>query len=178
MICYDIFLAALTLKHQPKQDTLLTDHQKFMSQALQLAEQSLKHGGGPFGAVIVKDDVVVGSGTNRVTLDNDPTAHAEMLAIRAACQAVTDFQLAGCTLYVNCEPCPMCLAALYWAGIKTIYFAAERTDAAAIGFADNFIYQEFAKEPAAREIAMQQLMRAEALHGFQLWDELEDKIPY
>ncbi len=156
----------------------MPDHHKFMGQALALAEKSLNHGGGPFGAVIVKNAEVIGSGTNRVTLTNDPTAHAEMEAIRAACQTVKDFQLADCTIYVNCEPCPMCLAALYWAGVKEIYFAANRKDAAAIGFADNFIYQEFAKEPQNREIAMQQLMRAEALHGFKLWDELEDKIPY
>ncbi|MBU0680906.1 MAG: nucleoside deaminase [Proteobacteria bacterium] len=149
-----------------------------MTQAITLAEKSLAEGGGPFGAVIVQNNQIIGTGSNRVTLDNDPTAHAEMQAIRAACQTITDFQLADCTIYVNCEPCPMCLAALYWAGIKAIYFAADRNDAAGIGFADNFIYQEFAKEPAARQIAMHQIMRTEALHGFQLWEELEDKIPY
>jgi tRNA(Arg) A34 adenosine deaminase TadA len=149
-----------------------------MSQAIGLAETSLTSGGGPFGAVIIKDNKVIGSGTNRVTLDNDPTAHAEMLAIRAACQSVSDFQLEGCTIYVNCEPCPMCLAALYWAGISDIYFAATRSDAATIGFADDFIYQEFAKEPPERKITIHQLMRSEALKGFQLWDALEDKIPY
>ncbi|MEN8258741.1 MAG: nucleoside deaminase [Thermodesulfobacteriota bacterium] len=156
----------------------MADHQKFMAQAIRLAEKSLINGGGPFGAVIVKNNEVIGSGSNQVTLTNDPTAHAEMVAIRAACQAVSDFQLEGCAIYVNCEPCPMCLSALYWAGVKEIYFAADRNDAAAIGFADNFIYQEFAKEPADREIAIHQLMRAEALQGFLLWDELEDKIPY
>lgn len=156
----------------------MTDHLKFMTQAITLAEKSLAEGGGPFGAVIVQNNQIIGTGSNRVTLDNDPTAHAEMQAIRAACQTITDFQLADCTIYVNCEPCPMCLAALYWAGIKAIYFAADRNDAAGIGFADNFIYQEFAKEPAARQIAMHQIMRTEALHGFQLWEELEDKIPY
>lgn len=156
----------------------MANHQKFMAQAISLAETSLTNGGGPFGAVIVKQGEVIGTGINRVTLDNDPTAHAEMLAIRAACLTVSDFQLEGCTIYVNCEPCPMCLAALYWAGISEIYFAANRRDAAAIGFADNFIYQEFAKEPPARKIAIHQLMRPEALRGFQLWDELEDKIPY
>jgi tRNA(Arg) A34 adenosine deaminase TadA len=149
-----------------------------MTQAITLAEKSLTEGGGPFGAVIVQNNKIIGTGANRVTLDNDPTAHAEMLAIRAACQTITDFQLADCTIYVNCEPCPMCLAALYWAGVKAIYFAADRNDAAGIGFADNFIYQEFAKEPAARQITMHQLMRTEALHGFQLWEDLEVKIPY
>jgi guanine deaminase len=154
------------------------DHQKFMGQALLLAEKSVRSGGGPFGAVIVKTGAIIGSGTNRVTLDMDPTAHAEMLAIRAACQALGDFQLAGCTIYVNCEPCPMCLAALYWAGIQEIYFAAHRSDAGNIGFADDFIYHEFAKEPKERQIAMHQLMRAEALDLLQLWDALEEKIPY
>ncbi len=156
----------------------MPDHQKFMARAIGLAEKSLAHGGGPFGAVIVKNNEIIGSGSNRVTQDNDPTAHAEMVAIRAACQAVNNFELAGCTIYVNCEPCPMCLSALYWAGIKEIYFGADRQDAAHIGFADNFIYQEFAKDPADREIAMHQLMRDQAMGGFRLWDELEDKIPY
>lgn len=149
-----------------------------MTQAIRLAEQSLASEGGPFGAIIVKHGEVIGSGTNRVTLDNDPTAHAEIVAIRAACQVVRNFQLEDCTIYVNCEPCPMCLSALYWAGIKQIYFAADRNDAAVIGFADNFIYQEFAKAPTDREITMHQLMRTEALTGFKLWDELEDKILY
>jgi tRNA(Arg) A34 adenosine deaminase TadA len=156
----------------------MADHHTFMSQAIELAEQNLARGGGPFGAVIVRHNEVIGSGANRVTLTNDPTAHAEMEAIRAACRAINDFQLADCTIYVNCEPCPMCLAALYWAGVKAIFFAADRLDAAHIGFADDLIYQEFAKAPADRQITMQQLMRAEALHGFTLWEELEDKIPY
>ena len=156
----------------------VSDHQKYMEQAIALAEYSLAHGGGPFGAVIVKDGQIIGSGNNQVTLTNDPTAHAEMVAIRAACKHLADFQLAGCSIYVNCEPCPMCLAALYWAGIEEIYYAANRQDAAAIGFADDFVYHEFAKSVSDRKIAMHQLMRDKALHGFKLWDELEDKIPY
>lgn len=156
----------------------MPDHKKFMAQAISIAENSLTHGGGPFGALIVKNDEVIGRGSNRVTLDNDPTAHAEMVAIRAACQTVQDFQLEGCAIYVNCEPCPMCLAALYWAGVENIYFAANRKDAAGIGFADDFIYQEFSQDTQARKIAIHQLMRSEALQVFKLWDELEDKIPY
>lgn len=149
-----------------------------MAQAIRIAEQSLQHEGGPFGAVIVKNGEIIGSGSNRVTLDNDPTAHAEVVAIRNACRFENNFQLEGCTIYVNCEPCPMCLAALYWAGVEEIYFAANRKDAADIGFADDHIYQEIAKEPGNRSITMHQMMRDEALHGFKLWDELEDKIPY
>lgn len=159
-------------------DVTATQHQKHMATALALAEESLQAGGGPFGAVIVKNNRVIGRGNNRVTLDNDPTAHAEMVAIRRACRAMNDFQLADCIIYVNCEPCPMCLAALYWAGVTAIFFAADRNDAAAIGFADNLIYQELARSPTERRIPMHQLMRTEALHGFRLWDELEDKIPY
>ncbi len=156
----------------------MADHHTFMAQAINLSEQSLAHDGGPFGAIIVKDGKVIATGSNRVTLDNDPTAHAEVVAIREACQTLGDFSLEGCTIYVNCEPCPMCLAALYWAGVKEIYFAADRKDAAGIGFADDHIYKEIAKEPEDRTIAMRQMMRDEALYGFKLWDEMEDKIPY
>lgn len=177
MLRYFFVPANISFTITPEENPL-PDHHTFMDQAILLAEQSLTSGGGPFGAVIVKKGMIVGSGTNRVTLDNDPTAHAEIMAIRAACQAVSNFQLENCTIYVNCEPCPMCLSALYWAGVKEIYFAADREDAAGIGFADNFIYQEFSRAPADREIAMHQLMRSEALRGFKLWDELEDKIMY
>ena len=153
-------------------------HEKFMDRAIALAETSLKNQGGPFGAVIVKEGMVVGVGTNCVTLENDPTAHAEIVAIRSACQTVEDFQLEGCEIYSSCEPCPMCLAAIYWAGIETIYYAATREDAEKIGFADNFIYQEFGRPIDQRKLPMQQLLRDQALQGFRQWEELEDKIPY
>lgn len=149
-----------------------------MSRAIELAEASLKHQGGPFGAVIVKDGKVIGEGNNRVTLDNDPTAHAEMVAIRSACREIADFSLAGCDIYSSCEPCPMCLAAIYWAGIDKIYYAATREDAEKIGFADNFIYQEFDRPTGERKLPVKQLLRERALEGFRLWEELEDKIPY
>ena len=149
-----------------------------MTRAIELAETSLKNQGGPFGAVIVKDGVVIGVGTNRVTLDNDPTAHAEIMAIRSACRTVEDFQLTDCEIYSSCEPCPMCLAAIYWAGIDKIYYAATRDDAEKIGFADNFIYQELDRPIDQRQLPLQQLLRERALEGFKLWEELEDKIPY
>ncbi len=150
-----------------------------MQQAIDLALAKMTAmEGGPFGAIVVRDGQVVGRGWNRVTSTNDPTAHAEVVAIRDACQRQGDFRLDGCELYVNCEPCPMCLAAAYWAGITTIYYAADRTDAAAIGFADDHIYREFARPVTERAIPMVQLMREAALPGFAAWEAMEDKIPY
>ena len=134
--------------------------------------------GGPFGALIVKDGTIIGRGWNRVTATNDPTAHAEIVAIRDACRQVADFSLAGCQLFVNCEPCPMCLAAAYWAGITTIYYAADRKDAAAIGFADDHIYEELSLPLARRNLPMVQLLRQEALPAFAAWEAMGDKIPY
>ncbi len=152
---------------------------KFMKEAIRLADEKMRQGvGGPFGAVIVKDDTIIAHGFNMVTSSNDPTAHAEIVAIRNACSALKDFSLAGCVIYINCEPCPMCLAAMYWAGIEKVYYAATRQDAAEIGFADDFIYNEIAKEPSQRTIPSKQLMRPEALRVFKAWEDLEDKIPY
>lgn len=151
----------------------------FMKEAIRLADEKMRQGvGGPFGAVIVKDNAIIAQGFNMVTSSNDPTAHAEIVAIRNACSALKDFSLAGCVIYVNCEPCPMCLAAIYWAGIEKVYYAATRKDAAEIGFADDFIYNEIANEPSQRTIPSKQLMRSEALNVFKAWEELEDKIPY
>ena len=150
-----------------------------MHQAIALAlEKMSAREGGPFGALVIRDGVVIGRGWNRVTSTNDPTAHAEVVAIRDACQQVGDFSLAGCELFVNCEPCPMCLAAAYWAGITTIYYAATRKDAAAIGFADDHIYQEFSLPLAQRAIPMVQLLREAALPAFDAWQAMEDKIVY
>ena len=150
-----------------------------MRQAIRLAEEKMRHGhGGPFGALIVRNGKIIAQGFNRVTSTNDPTAHAEIVAIRAACEALDSFSLADCEIYVNCEPCPMCLAALYWAGVKKIYYAAAQADAAAIGFADEAIYEELNKSPEARSIQMVQIMRPEALKTFAIWEEMEDKILY
>lgn len=153
--------------------------EKFMQQAINLAQEKMNdYEGGPFGALVVQNGKIIGRGWNRVTSTNDPTAHAEVTAIRDACNTLDDFSLEGCELYVNCEPCPMCLAAAYWAGIKTIYYAATRKDAAAIGFADDHIYDEFAKPVSDRAIPLVQLMRDENQPVFAAWEALEDKIPY
>jgi guanine deaminase len=150
----------------------------FLRQAIQLAEASVRNGGGPFGAVIVRDGEIVGRGHNRVTLDNDPTAHAEVQAIRDACQHLGTFSLEGCTLYVSCEPCPMCLAACYWAHMDEVIYAADAIDAASAGFDDHFIRNELGQEKKDRQLTMRQALHDEALEVFKLWQSLEDKIEY
>lgn len=156
----------------------MSDHETYMAKAIQLSKESAVSGGGPFGTVIVKDGLIVGEGKNRVTLWNDPTAHGEIVAIREACRHLKSHQLEGCTLYTSCEPCPMCLGAIYWARPRTVYFANTKTDAAAIGFDDAFIYAELEREHAARSIPFVQLMRNEALEAFRLWSENTDKKHY
>ncbi len=151
---------------------------KFMRMAIELSKESVAKGGGPFGAVIVRDGQVIATGSNSVTILNDPTAHAEVSAIRAACQAVGDFNLKGCEIYSSCEPCPMCLSAIYWAGIDRIYYANNRGDAAEIGFDDAFIYDQIPLAPTERTIPSLPLMRAEGLEAFRLWTEKEDKVEY
>ncbi len=150
-----------------------------MQEAIRLAEENVVRGlGGPFGAVVVKDGEIIGRGANRVTSCNDPTAHAEVNAIREACARMNDFRLTGCELYTNCEPCPMCLAAIYWARIERVYYANTRDDAAAIGFDDEFFYREVSAAPAERRIPMLQMMRVEAQAAFEQWREKPDKIRY
>ena len=154
-------------------------HQQYMRRAIELSRTNVANGtGGPFGAVIVKGGMVIGEGANQVTARNDPTAHAEVEAIRAACAHIGNFDLSGAVVYTSCEPCPMCLAAIYWARLERIYFANTKVDAAAINFDDDFIYREFAKEPAARTIPMTQLMRDEAMQAFKEWGSSTGKIPY
>lgn len=151
---------------------------KFMEQAIALSKRSVAEGGGPFGAVIVRRGEVVATGVNSVTRLNDPTAHAEVSAIRAACAAVKDFKLEECEIYSSCEPCPMCLSAIYWAGIRKIHFANTREDAKRIGFDDSFIYDQIPLAPALRTIPSEQMMRAEALEAFRLWEQKSDKVEY
>jgi guanine deaminase len=134
--------------------------------------------GGPFGCVIVQGGTVVARGNNCVTSTNDPTAHAEVTAIREACRALNRYSLEDCTLYTSCEPCPMCLAAIYWARIPRVFYGNTRTDAAAIGFDDDFIYGQIALSPGKRATAMQQLLRDEALATFREWEAKPDKLPY
>jgi guanine deaminase len=151
----------------------------FMQRAIELAIENVRSGrGGPFGAVVVKDGTIIAEGANSVTTTNDPTAHAELTAIRAACRVLGDFQLAGCDMYTSCEPCPMCLGAIYWARPARVFYACTAGDAAAAGFDDSFIYQQLWLPPDQRKIPMVSLMREEALATFRAWREKTDRIPY
>lgn len=151
----------------------------FMREAIRISIQKMRRGkGGPFGAVVVRKGKIVGKGWNEVTSSNDPTAHAEVVAIRAACRRLKTFQLNDCELYTSCEPCPMCLSAMYWARLKKVYYANTRKDAAAINFDDDFIYTEVARPIAKRKLAMKQLMRKEALAAFVEWKKKPDKVVY
>ena len=150
----------------------------FMQQAIDLSIENVANGGGPFGAVIVRNGEVIATGTNRVTATCDPTAHAEVSAIRAACAKLGDFKLAGCTVYSSCEPCPMCLSALYWAGVERIFYGNTKEDAKAINFDDSFIYDQIALEHSERTIPCINFMRQQALAGFKAWQNKEDKVLY
>lgn len=153
--------------------------EKYMLEAIRMAEVGMHaNEGGPFGCVIVKNGVIVGRGNNRVMRDNDPTAHAEVVAIRDACQHLNSFQLDDCILYTSCEPCPMCLGAIYWARPKEVYYACTKADAAAIGFDDQFIYDEIAIPFHSRRIPMKQMMQHEGLGVFKAWDDKIDKMHY
>ena len=155
------------------------DASKFMRKAIRLSIANVeKLKGGPFGAVIVKNGKVIARGTNNVTTTNDPTAHAEIVAIRKACKILKTYQLTGCEIYTSCEPCPMCLAAIYWARPDKIYYANSKEDAAAINFDDNLIYEEIAKPVSERKIFTQQLLRDEAQAAFKKWSESPNKIEY
>ena len=150
----------------------------FMQQAIDLSIENVANGGGPFGAVIVRNGEVIATGTNRVTATCDPTAHAEVSAIRAACAKLGDFKLAGCTVYSSCEPCPMCLSALYWAGVERIFYGNTKEDAKAINFDDSFIYDQIALVHSERTIPCINFMRQQALAGFKAWQDKEDKVLY
>ncbi len=152
---------------------------KFMTRAIELAKNGVEiNDGGPFGCVVVKNGEIVGEGNNRVTSTNDPTAHAEIIAIRDACKHLDSFQLDGCTIYTSCEPCPMCLGAIYWARPEKVFYACTRSDAAHIGFDDDFIYEELEKSNEKRKMILMNLMRDEALEIFNGWAEKPDKVEY
>ena len=151
---------------------------KFMARAIELSIESVNTGGGPFGSVIVKDEKIIAEGFNKVTSTNDPTAHGEIVAIRKACKSLNNFNLSGCELYSTCEPCPMCLSAIYWAHIDKVYYANTRDDAKKIDFDDSLIYEQLTKNIKERKIRMTQLMRNEALKAFELWDKKTDKVKY
>ena len=151
---------------------------KFMQRAIDLSIESINSGGGPFGSVIAKDDEIISEGMNRVTVNNDPTAHGEITAIRQACKKLNTFDLTGYELYTNCEPCPMCLSAIYWSHIDKVYYANTRDDAHKIDFLDPVIYTELQKSNEEKKIRMVQMMREEGLKAFKIWDEKADKIKY
>ena len=150
----------------------------FMRKAIELSIENVKNGGGPFGAVIIKGDEVIATGVNRVTANHDPTAHAEVSAIRAACEKLGTFDLEGCEIYTSCEPCPMCLGAIYWAHLDKIYYGNNKTDAARIGFDDSFIYDELALERKDRKKVMEEMLPEEAKVAFRAWEEKTDKTEY
>lgn len=156
----------------------MSTHEDLMKRAIELAQNSVKNGGGPFGAVIAKDGEIVAEGSNCVTIDNDPTAHAEVTTIRKACKALNTFDLSGCVVYTSCEPCPMCLSAIYWARMDKIYFGCTKEDAKDINFDDSFIYDEIALKPEKRSIPSTELLRSEALSSFRMWSEKDDKVEY
>lgn len=152
--------------------------EKYLREAIAMAAANVKNGGGPFGALIVRNDEVIGRGVNHVAYDNDPTAHAEVMAIRDACKNINDFRLDGCVIYTSCQPCPMCLGAIYWAHLDRIVFAASKSDAAKAGFDDSFIYDEFSLAHEQRAIPIHKMLVKEAAEPFEQWLKLENKTEY
>ncbi|WP_347986596.1 nucleoside deaminase [Methylomonas sp. AM2-LC] len=153
-------------------------HAFFLQQAVELASNNVSEGGGPFGALVVKNQQIIAASGNRVSANQDPTAHAEIMAIRKACLVLQDFQLTNCTLYTSCEPCPMCLGAIYWARLSAVYYACDRLHASAAGFDDGFIYDEIPKLPAERTIGMYYLETTNPEQPFKTWQSLTHKICY
>lgn len=162
----------------PEKQDFTAEDREFMRRAIDLSIENIDMGGGPFGAVIVRDGKLIASGTNRVVPNNDPTAHAEVVAIRNACRELETFDLSGCTVYTSCEPCPMCLSALYWAGVERICYANTKRDAAAISFDDSYIYDQLRLDYDRRTIHCEHFMRDEALEAFRKWSEKLDKVEY
>lgn len=157
----------------------MNKNNEYMKRAIKLSEENVHtHKGGPFGAVIVYNNKIIGEGTNLVTCNNDPTAHAEIEAIRAACKKMNNFDLSGASIFTSCEPCPMCLSAIYWARIDKIYFANTRLDAAKIKFDDDLIYNEIPKDPKLRKIPSEQILHSEAQQVFTMWSQSTEKISY
>ena len=180
-----LFLLKITLKMESTTRKYLeettqfsSEDAKFMEMAICLSEENIDTGGGPFGAVIVRDGEVIATGTNRVVPNSDPTAHAEVMAIRNACAKLGTFQLTGCTVYSSCEPCPMCLSALYWAGVSRICYGNTKDDAKAIDFDDSFIYDQLELSYDERSVKCEHFMRSDALRAFRKWAEKEDKVAY
>ena len=156
----------------------MEDKKKFMTKAIELSINSANNTGGPFGSVIVKDNKIIAEGSNKVTSSNDPTAHGEVVAIREACKKLSTFDLSGCEIYTSCEPCPMCLSAIYWSRLDKIYYGNTREDAKNIDFDDSFIYSEIPKKKSDRKIKMTQMLRDDAFKAFEIWSKKTDKIKY
>jgi tRNA(Arg) A34 adenosine deaminase TadA len=154
------------------------NHEQFMREAIKLSVENVDNKGGPFGAIIVKNGKVISYGANRVTATNDPTAHAEIIAIREAAKNLKNYNLSGCDIYTSCEPCPMCLAAIYWARIDRIFYGNTKQDAKAIGFDDSFIYDEISLPIEMRKVKTKQLLRDEAQKGFKKWEKFEGRVDY
>jgi guanine deaminase len=150
----------------------------FMEKAIELSIENVIKGGGPFGAIIVKDRKIIAQGTNKVVVSNDPTAHAEIVAIRNAAKKLKTFDLTGCSIYTSCEPCPMCLSAIYWANISIVYYSNSKSDASKAGFRDSFIYKEINLNPTKRKLPMFKIKNPRAFDAFKLWEEKKDKIEY
>ncbi len=156
----------------------MTEKETFMTRAIELSTANIENGGGPFGAIITKNGKIIATGVNLVTRTCDPTAHAEINAIRAAAAALGTFDLSGCEIYSSCEPCPMCMGAIYWAHLDKLYYAGTRTDAKEAGFDDSFIYDELALQPEHRRLKSENLLHTEALEAFRTWKEKSDKTEY
>ncbi|MBN1252601.1 MAG: nucleoside deaminase [Bacteroidales bacterium] len=156
----------------------MNPNSEFMAEAIRLSKENVENGGGPFGAVIVKDGKIIAKASNSVTKINDPTAHAEINAIREASKVLNSFDLSGCEIYTSCEPCPMCFGAIYWAHLDKIYYGNTKSDAKNIGFDDSFIYQELDLDMDKRKIPAKQLMPNQAIEAFKMWEEKDDKVEY
>lgn len=152
--------------------------EELMLKAIELSEENVANGGGPFGAVISRNGEIIAIGVNRVTSEHDPTAHAEVSAIRAACKKLGSFDLSGCEIYTSCEPCPMCLGAIYWSHIGKMYYGNDKSDAKRIGFDDSFIYDELALSPGGRKLSSENILSEEAAKAFEMWMKKDDKIEY
>lgn len=176
-LIYIMMVMALLSSCQQKGDKSMTS-EELMRKAIELAEENVTNGGGPFGAVIARDGKIVATGVNRVTANHDPTAHAEVSAIRAACKELGTFDLSGCEIYTSCEPCPMCLGAIYWAHIDKMYYGNDKADAKRIGFDDSFIYEEIALSPGERKLESKRMLSSEAVKAFNMWMEKDDKVEY
>ena len=168
----------LSLSVTLKNNHFIMTKEELMRKAIELSTENVANGGGPFGAVIAKDGEIIATGTNRVTASCDPTAHAEVSAIRAAATKLGTFNLSGCEIYTSCEPCPMCLGAIYWARLDKTYYGNNKTDAKNIGFDDSFIYDELELKPENRKLPSEVLLHDEAIKAFEEWMEKEDKIEY